>query len=169
MPKFSIMQSKIAGYGAFANACIRAGDVVTTLNGTVYPVEEMVRLILGGVEGDGDQLGIDDGLYLDLDEPSRAFNHSCDPNCYIQNARTLRAMRDIEVGEELTYDYSTTMNDDKERIEAAGDKVWVCQCTCGSSRCRGVIDQFRSLPTDLRRYYLEHRYAPDFILRAFPA
>src|SRR4051794_18325559 len=36
------------------------------------------------------------------------MNHSCDPNTWWQDDDTLVARRDIQVGEEVTYDYATT-------------------------------------------------------------
>lgn len=76
-------------------------------------------------------------------------------------------MRDIEPGEELTYDYSTTMNDDEAALVRSGYEKWTCACHCGAETCRGIIDQFKTLPKATRDYYISNKFAPDFILRAF--
>src|SRR5436190_948911 len=58
-------------------------------------------------------------------------NHSCDPNCRMNIALPaieIVASRDIEAGEEITYDYSTTQTDQ-----------WEMVCNCGSKVCRGII------------------------------
>ena len=58
----------------------------------------------------------------------RYVNHSCRPNCYsdiVGDRIWIRALRDIEPGEELTYDYNT---DGEARIR--------CRCRPG---CRTVL------------------------------
>jgi SET domain-containing protein len=57
---------------------------------------------------------------------ARFINHSCRPNCYSQVVgRTIwiRAARNIERGEELTYDYYTD-----------GEKTIPCRCRPGCTR-----------------------------------
>lgn len=64
-------------------------------------------------------------------------NHSCNPNCRIYVALPLIhlvALRDIAVGEEITYDYGVTMYDDP----------WTMKCNCGESNCRGLIGDRRT-------------------------
>jgi SET domain-containing protein len=41
----------------------------------------------------------------------------------------LVALRAIEAGEEITYDYAATMHDDP----------WEMKCNCGALECRGTI------------------------------
>ena len=68
---------------------------------------------------------------------ARFFNHSCDPNCEstVEKRRVLiEALRDIEPGEELTYDYQIYReDDDPENI----DEVFACRC--GFPNCRGTM------------------------------
>ena len=58
-------------------------------------------------------------------------NHSCDPNCetWIEDDRVyVYAIRDIELGEELTFDYGF------------GVDTWEDHpCRCGSENCVGYI------------------------------
>jgi len=57
---------------------------------------------------------------------ARFINHACRPNCYSQvTDRTIwiRAGRNIEAGEELTYDYHTD-----------GEHVVTCRCRPGCTR-----------------------------------
>ena len=66
----------------------------------------------------------------------RFVNHSCEPNCEMQKWSCngyyrvgLFSLRDIEPGEELSYDYNfDNYNSEHQQV-----------CHCGSSRCRGVI------------------------------
>lgn len=68
---------------------------------------------------------------------ARFINHSCEPNCVIEIERGrvyVDAWVDIQVGEELTYDYAYEREDgdDKE-----SEKNYACRC--GATRCRGTI------------------------------
>jgi len=85
------------------------------------------------------------------------FNHSCDPNCGFAaidsglatgKPRTAMvvAIRDIEVGEELTYDYQFM---DTEPSFYDG-----INCRCGTRKCRGVLrfDQYRNVDWQ-KKYY----------------
>jgi len=68
---------------------------------------------------------------------SRFINHSCEPNCeaVIEAGRVvIAARRDIEPGEELTYDYSCR-REGGEDDEPPGRY----SCRCGARRCRGSI------------------------------
>jgi uncharacterized protein len=68
---------------------------------------------------------------------ARFVNHACEPNCesVIERSRVfIDALRDIGVGEELTYDYQIRRErDDPPDIDA------VFACRCGAARCRGSM------------------------------
>ncbi|MBC8087796.1 MAG: SET domain-containing protein-lysine N-methyltransferase, partial [Phycisphaerae bacterium] len=68
---------------------------------------------------------------------ARFINHSCNPNCdaVIDGGRIwIETLRDIEVGEELAYDYAYQL---KERHTPALKKRY--PCNCGAPTCRGSI------------------------------
>ena len=82
-------------------------------------------------------LNLDSGLCIDggtFGGEGRFINHSCEPNCHIEKWNVLGswriaiiASRDIQVGEELSYDYN---------FQSFGeDKV----CKCGAPKCRGFM------------------------------
>jgi len=162
-----VKASSIAGSGVFAEKDFKAGELIHVMQGKLGTLEEMIELVNQGKEEPSDPLGVDDEVYLDLDELSRSFNHSCDPNAYIRGKYDLVAMRDIKTGEEINYDYSTTMNDNAKKIAASGRTVWTEKCHCGAKICRGIIDQFKTLPIERQRYYVEHKYMPDFVWEKF--
>ena len=57
---------------------------------------------------------------------SRFINHACKPNCYSQIVEKeiwIKAGRNIEAGEELTYDYHTD-----------GEQIIQCKCRPGCRR-----------------------------------
>lgn len=133
------------------------------MEGEIIDLNEMIRRVENNEEKGSDPLGIDDELYIDMDEIPRAINHSCNPNAFLCRRNELVALRDISKDEEIFYDYSTTMNDNKEKI---GD-LWTMKCKCGSKNCRGVVDQFKTLPLERKIFYIKNKLAPDFILRRF--
>jgi hypothetical protein len=117
------------GHGSVAIEPITAGEVVVAFGGRcvtrdefdLLPVSQQVR-----------SLQIDDNLYMAgaaEPEPADFINHSCDPNCALSGAVILIAARDIEVGEEVTYDYATTDGSDYDEFE----------CSCGAASCRGKV------------------------------
>jgi hypothetical protein len=164
---FEIRNSPIAGNGVFAKREFKKGEQICFLIGERISLEEMIKRADEKREEPSDPLQIDFETYIDLDEIPRTFNHSCDPNTYIRNENELVALQDIQKGEELVFDYSTTMYDNIEKILKAGREIWTCKCNCGSNKCRGIIDQFKTLPRETQKFYLSNKYAPDFILRAF--
>jgi hypothetical protein len=162
-----IKKSKIAGNGVFAKRKIEKGQSIHLLTGELCSIEEILKRVDEGKEAESDPLEVDDEKYLDLDELSRTFNHSCDPNAFIRGKNELIALRDIKTGEEITFDYSITMNDNEDKIKKAGRSLWKCECRCGSKNCRGIIDQFKTLPKEVQIFYIKNKFMPDFMLKQF--
>ena len=68
---------------------------------------------------------------------ARWINHSCNPNCEAieEDDRVfIYAIRDIQAGEELLYDYRLEID---EPITKAAKKKFAC--LCGASNCRGTM------------------------------
>lgn len=63
--------------------------------------------------------------------PMHATNHSCDPNAAFDEGGMLVALREIESGEEITFDYVA------HRLPAS---PWNFKCECGAERCVGWVD-----------------------------
>ncbi len=113
----------------------------------------------GGIAGPDDrfvQIGRDEylgpsGRIDDL------INHSCSPNAglrFTDRGVFLVALRAIAAGEEVAWDYSTTL---------AGS-TWAMACACGSAECRGTIGNFAALSTDRRRWYVERGVVAPYVL-----
>jgi hypothetical protein len=84
-------------------------------------------------------------------------NHSCDPNTGIRlypRGTLILAIRKISTNDEITFDYSTYLNNPYEKIH----------CRCGTANCRGIIGNFDTLPRELQQYYLELGIVGDFAL-----
>ncbi|MDO8508966.1 MAG: SET domain-containing protein [Nanoarchaeota archaeon] len=164
---FEIKKSKIAGNGIFASKEIKKGQTIYFLSGELCSLDEIIKKVNNGVEEPSDPLEVENEEYLDLDETSRTFNHLCNPNAFIRGRNELVALKNITIGEEITFDYSTTMNDNEEKIKAAGRTLWTCKCNCGAKNCRGIINQFKTLSKKRQEFYIKNMYVPDFILRKF--
>jgi hypothetical protein len=135
------------GFGSRAISVIPAGTSVATFGGTA-----MSRVDFSQYEADrrSRSLQVDTNVIF-LGPPSRepgdSINHSCEPNCGMRNATTIVAMRDIAVGEELTFDYAMSDASDYDEFN----------CNCGTSLCRG-----RVRADDWRLDTLRHRYKGFF-------
>ena len=64
----------------------------------------------------------------------RFMNHSCEPSAIIRGLDVL-ALRPIQPGEEVTFDYNTTEYEMAEPFE----------CRCGSANCVGLVRGYRFL------------------------
>ncbi|TCR92675.1 SET domain-containing protein-lysine N-methyltransferase [Rhizobium sp. BK376] len=144
-PKVEKRKSRIEGTGLVAIEAIAAGELIVVKGGHIF--ERAERDEIGKRLGPS-EIQIDHHLFIG---PSRAherdaammyLNHSCDPNVGVRGQISFFAMRDIESGEELAFDYATGDNDD-----------WVMNCQCGASDCRKrITGQDWRLP-DLQRKY----------------
>jgi SET domain-containing protein len=83
---------------------------------------------------------LDGGLVIDAlygGNDSRWINHACEPNCEadeVDGRVFIHALRDIEPGEELFYDYGLVLD---ERHTAKVKKQFACWC--GAATCRGTM------------------------------
>ncbi len=156
MPIFYVGESQKQGNGIFARRDISKGEKILTFEGKLITFDEAVA-IPQDTEGHAVQIG--DNLYVDLEGSCRFVNHSCNPNSGLNEAVDLFAIRGIRVDEEITFDYSTCMDED----------FWTMECNCGITRCRGVIRDFRLLPLETRTRYIQMRIVPEWLLRNLPS
>ncbi len=162
MKKFVIKKSEIEGKGIFALENIRKNEIICIMDGEIISIQKLKRRYASGEERICDPLQISERQYLDLIQPYIYFNHSCDPNAGIRAKGIMIAIKDINIGDEITYDYSTT--------EWTWDKFgkykeWEMNCNCGSLMCRKKILQFPLLPQDVKNKYLQADALQDFIIR----
>jgi hypothetical protein len=135
--------SRINGTGVFAASRFASGDVVLVIDDSHAVDAE--HPVPPGEEHHCDYL--EHGRTVWMQPPERYINHSCDPNVYVRTAEGVRqvvAIRAIDAGEEIAYDYC---------INSYGDTVWICRC--GAARCRHTIhSDFFHLPLELQKEYL---------------
>jgi hypothetical protein len=141
-----VVQSRIHGYGVVTTRGFDEGDTVCFGDGVLYhpddDFDDTYALILDAPSGD---------VLWDLVDQTRWFNHSCDPNTEVRSRWAAEtgelvvwwvALRAIEPGEEITYDYAFVADVAEP-------------CACGAGSCRGLIvdpdpAQLARLPERLR-------------------
>ncbi|KMQ92238.1 histone-lysine n-methyltransferase nsd2 [Lasius niger] len=140
------------GWGLKTLEDIKAGQFVIEYVGEVIDEAEYKRRLHRKKELKNENfyfLTIDNNRTIDAEPKgnlSRFMNHSCAPNCETQkwtvNGDTrigLFALRDIESGEELTFNYNLASDGETRKA-----------CLCGASNCSGFIGlkaQKQQLPT----------------------
>jgi hypothetical protein len=137
------------GKGLFATQDLRAGEEVFVCTGRIITLDS----VLAKGAHAPNPIQITKTEYIDVEAPGVFINHSCDPNAGLVENRIVMALRDILRGEEVCFDYSTSMS----------EQLWTMQCLCGSPRCRGVIGDFHLLPVELQVHYLAVGIVQEFI------
>lgn len=128
------------GRGVFAKQVIRKNEIIAKFDGPIYDgdfdgwTDDILNhAIQFGHDRWRDSIGI-----------ARLINHSCDPNCGIKRLFTVVAMRRIEKGEQITWDYEMTEKN---------DYGWRMKCKCRSPLCRKTIGDYRKMPRAIRKKY----------------
>jgi hypothetical protein len=154
----TVAESPIQGVGAFATRPFTSGEVVHEMQGKRIGVARCaVRLATGRLRWD-DPLQVGRWTYLHLDHTSMSVNHCCTPNTGLGCEGELVALRDIAVGEEITFDYSLTVP------RNMFTKSWRMDCRCGSPNCRKVVGNVETVPADRLEYYRSVGAIQDFML-----
>ena len=134
--------SSVHGRGVFATRRIEKGERIIEYLGDRVSHEEADRRYESKDENDSHTFLfiVDNKTVIDAGvdgNDARFFNHSCDPNCesVVEKKRVfIKALRAIEPGEEMTYDYQIYKEEgDPENI----DEVFACRC--GFAQCRGTM------------------------------
>ncbi len=140
--KFEVRRSPVHGKGVFATRRISKGArIVEYLGERIGHREANRRYAKKAVEDNHTFLFVvDRGIVIDAGNSgneARFINHGCDPNCesVIEDRRVfVEALRTIQPGEELKYDYSIGRDrDDPPNI----DEIFACHC--GGEQCRGTM------------------------------
>ncbi|HEY8088925.1 MAG TPA: SET domain-containing protein-lysine N-methyltransferase [Polyangiaceae bacterium] len=142
-PPVVVRRSRVQGRGVFATRPIASGERIIEYTGRLITNEE-------ADSGSDDEamrrhhtflFGVDDEYTIDGGDggnEARFINHSCDPSCESITVRRrvyIHALRDIEAGEELTYDYWYT-TDDGYSLDVLR-RLYPCRCKAAS--CRGTL------------------------------
>ena len=146
-PKAEARPSGDKGWGSFAVETIEPGEVLACFGGT-----PMDRATFDTMDADrrSRSIQIEDDTFIlgpPLREPGDSVNHSCNPNGGMRNAVQVIAMRRIDPGEELSFDYAMADGSDYDEFD----------CQCGTPECRGRVSG-----NDWTRHDLQRRYRGYF-------
>jgi uncharacterized protein len=141
-PLFEVRHSRIHGYGVFALRRIRRGTTVIEYLGDRVSHDDANERYSDKDPKDGHTFlfTVDAKTVIDAGvdgNEARFINHGCDPNCQTVNTNRrifIEALRTIQPGEELAYDYSIQRDDDDPP-----DVDVVFACRCGAKDCRGSM------------------------------
>ena len=155
--KLDVVETNGKGFGLITRDPIRAGSFVIEYMGELIGRDEAMRL-LGERHGEPNYLMFIRESYERTREEkvtiidakhyanrARFINHSCQPNLFLMPVRfdnmmahgALFALRDIDAGAELSYDYHgsigspTSGSNETERSSI--------KCHCGSLECKGFL------------------------------
>ena len=141
-PYFKVRRSRVHGKGAFATRKIRKGTRITEYLGDRISHKEADERYDSKTTDDNHTFLfiVDRGIVIDAGvdgNDARFINHGCDPNCesVTEDRRVfIEALRTIQPGEELKYDYSIGRDDsDPPNV----DEIFACRC--GAEICRGTM------------------------------
>jgi SET domain-containing protein len=128
-PKCKAREHVEGGCGVFATALITEGELVSLWGGRIIHKEDLDPSMPRFTQR---VLQMDEDLYLltaEEKEPNDCFNHSCDPNLGFFGQIGLVALRNIEAGEEVMFDYAMSDGSPYDEFE----------CYCGSANCRKKV------------------------------
>lgn len=134
-PKLEVRDTKKYGKGVFTKEDIKKEETIAILGGYIKSIIEEEKL-KNSVSDEGVQISEDFclGVLIPKDlEDSSFFNHSCDPNAGFRGQIILAAMKKIEKGKQVTFDYAMVLSRTK------GAKFYKTKCYCGCKKCRGFI------------------------------
>ena len=140
------------GLGMFANRNFAADEAILTFSGPFIDFAETKR------RGAWECMPIQNDInkYIDTDAPGIFVNHSCFPNAGIKRDLILTSLRPLYKGEEIRFDYSTTM----EEASFTMDRK------CGHVNCKTIIADFSTLHSQTRQCYIQQGCIMRFVLRS---
>ncbi|KIK99556.1 hypothetical protein PAXRUDRAFT_497522 [Paxillus rubicundulus Ve08.2h10] len=134
-------RSPIHDWGLYAMERIARGEMVIEYVGEIIRAQvadKREKVYERQGIGSSYLFRIDEDLVVDATKKGnlgRLINHSCDPNCTAkiitisgEKKIVIYAKQDIELGDEITYDYHFPIEQDK------------IPCLCGSVKCRGYLN-----------------------------
>jgi len=135
--QIEVRESGVHGHGVYARQSIPKSTRIIEYTGQ--------RVSWEGAPNDENDphtfnFGLDNGEVINPEiggNDARWINHSCDPNCEAieeDDRIFIDALRDIQAGEELFYDYALEID---EPITEESKKKFACHCH--SPNCRGTM------------------------------
>ena len=152
---FAVGESHL-GKAVFAGQGFAAGETIVEFTGRRFRADR----VSGAMRGRHDRfVQVTDGEYMGpsgrIDD---LINHSCDPNAGLRFGSRgvfLIAIRDIAAGEEIAWDYSTTLKESN----------WHMICQCRAPDCRRVIGNFATLSPERQEWFRSHNLVAPYLRR----
>jgi len=140
--RIQVRASGIHGKGVFALRPLKAGETVIEYTGAMLTWKAAQKRHPHNPAEPNHTFffHIDDKHVIDGNDGGNAakwINHACGPNCEadeVDGRVFVKALRDIEPGEELNYDYGLILDG---RHTAKVKKEF--ECRCGTPECRGTM------------------------------
>lgn len=140
--RIQVRRSGVHGKGVFALQPLAKGEQVIEYIGEIIKWKEALRRHPHNPDEPNHTFyfHIDDKHVIDANvggNAARWINHACKPNCEadeVDGRIFIKALRNIEPGEELFYDYGLVIDG---KYSKKLKKQY--ECRCGSKRCRGTM------------------------------
>jgi hypothetical protein len=152
---FAVGESHL-GKAVYASLGFAEGDRIVEFTGRRFRADKVPSKMLGRsdrfVQVTPDQYMGPSGRIDDL------INHSCDPNAglrFTPEGVFLVAVRAIAPGEEIAWDYSTTL----------ADPNWHMLCQCKAPGCRRVIGTFATLDEERQEWFRARDLVAPYLRR----
>lgn len=141
------LNSAKGGFGVYARERVYAGELLVVWGGSIVDYQTLIALPaikqIRSVQVEEDRYLVSNST----NDPADYFNHSCDPNAGLSGQIALVALRNIEPGEEVCFDYAMSDASPYDEFE----------CECGQPACRKRVTGQDWLNQDL-----QERYAVNF-------
>ena len=135
-PSLVVRETHARGRGVFASLRLAEGEIAIVGKPVAISPERTWQTLQTDTE-----------THIKIDAPFELVNHSCDPSCGIVTNKyggyTLVARRNIETGEEITFDYCMT----------EWSIVGFEDCQCNSGICRRIIRGGKFLSVEKLKEY----------------
>ena len=157
---FSVGETHL-GKAVYAAQGFREGDEIVRFTGRRFRADRVPSLMRGSsdryVQVTPDHYMGPSGRIDDL------INHSCAPNAGLRfgdakdglGGVVLVAIRDIAAGEEIGWDYSTTL----------AESNWHMICQCRTAECRRVIGNFATLSPERQEWFRARNLVAPYLRR----
>ena len=140
--RIQVRRSGVHGKGVYALQKIRRGEIIIEYKGEMITWKQALK------RHPHDPKDPDHTFYFHIDDKhvidakfggnaARWINHACKPNCesdIVGERVFIKALRKIEPGEELFYDYGLVIDEPYTRKVKKQ-----FECRCGAKRCRGTM------------------------------
>ncbi|OYY89495.1 MAG: SET domain-containing protein-lysine N-methyltransferase [Sphingomonas sp. 28-66-16] len=152
---FSVGENHL-GKAVFAAVGFAEGEPIVKFTGRRFRADQVPSLMRGGsdrfVQVTPEHFMGPSGRIDDL------INHSCAPNAglrFTDDGVVLVAIRAIAPGEEISWDYSTTLTESN----------WHMICQCRAPDCRRVIGNFETLAPERQEWFRARNLVAPYLRR----